>query len=173
MNNPINEKISQFLDNELDHEASLILLKTLKIRPELHEKYNRYQAISQLIKSESPVLATADFVTAVSQQLQNEPLYLVPQATVATKIYKQLAIAASMVAVVVITRYAINHRATEELGLQVADTQHIELINQAAKSIDYPLNKQINDYLQAHRETAFENEQGNYPYARVSSYGHQ
>ena len=46
MSEDLNQKISQFMDNELEHADTLQLLNTLSDQPELQNKLKRYAAIS-------------------------------------------------------------------------------------------------------------------------------
>ena len=46
----LNQKISQFIDNELDEVDALYLLNKMQFKPELQGKLNRYQTIGQVIK---------------------------------------------------------------------------------------------------------------------------
>ena len=173
MNEHLNQKISQFLDNDLDHKEEMQLLKTMQISPELRRKYNRYQTISHVIKTGRVVVAKTDFKTAVSKQLQHEPVYLLPQRKLTKKVHKQLAIAASIVTVLFITGYGfkdLNEQSYTDPRLQMVQVQSAKTSNETAKAIDYPLNKQINDYLQAHNVMNIDNEQSYQPYARLSSY---
>ncbi len=48
----LNQKISQFLDNELDHVQALNLLNKMQLQPELQDKLNRYEAISHALKTD-------------------------------------------------------------------------------------------------------------------------
>ena len=169
MTEHLNQKLSQFLDNELEPVEALSLLKTLHKSPALQDKYNRYQAISQVIKANKISVANPDFVAQINKQLQHEPVYLFPIKTVPKKLYKQMAIAASIVMIAVITSYNFAgsmQQFVAESGFKMAQVQQ----NEPAKAIEYPLNKQINDYLQAHNMMNVDNEQSYQPYARVSSY---
>ena len=173
MTEHLNQKLSQFLDNELDPVEALSLLKTLHKSPVLQDKYNRYQTISQVIKANKVSVANPDFIAQINKQLQQEPVYLLPIKTAPKKLYKQMVIAASIVMVAVITGYNFAGSMQQfalESGLQVAQVQQNQPAQDTAKAIEYPLNKQINDYLQAHNMMNVDNEQSYQPYARVSSY---
>ena len=75
MTEHLNQKLSQFIDNELEPGDALSLLKTISYTPELQQRYNRYQAIRQAIKAKKVVVAKADFITQINEQLQHEPVY--------------------------------------------------------------------------------------------------
>ena len=68
-----NQKISQFLDNELDDVHALSLLKKMQMQPELQDKLNRYEAISHAMKTDVFLLTRADFSTKIRQKVQQEP----------------------------------------------------------------------------------------------------
>jgi negative regulator of sigma E activity len=173
MTEHLNQKLSQFLDNELDPVEALSLLKNLHNSPGLQDKYNRYQTIGQVIKANKVSVANTDFITQINKQLQHEPVYLLPIKTAPKKLYKQMAIAASIVMIAVITSYNFAgsmQQFAAESGFKMAQVQQNEPAHDAAKAIEYPLNKQINDYLQAHNMKNVDNEQSYQPYARVSSY---
>ena len=173
MTEHFNQKLSQFLDNELESVDALSLLKTMSTTPELQHRFNRYQTIRQIIKAEKVIVAKADFITQINKQLQHEPVYLLPRRQTPQKLYKQIAVVASIVMVTVIASYNFAGSRlpfVSETGLQIAQVKHDEPIQEAAKAIEYPLNKQINDYLQAHNMMNTDNGQTYQPYARVSSY---
>ena len=173
MTEHLNQKLSQFIDNELEPGDALSLLKTISYTPELQHRYNRYQAISQAIKAEKVVVAKADFITQINEQLQHEPVYFLSKRQPPQKLYKQIAVAASIVIVTVIAGYNIAGSrlpfATES-RLQIAQVKHDEPAQETAKAIEYPLNKQINDYLQAQNIMNTDNVPTYQPYARISSY---
>jgi sigma-E factor negative regulatory protein RseA len=172
----LNQKISQFLDDELGHHNdALYVLKKMQSQPELLDKFNRYQAISHAMKTGTFLLAKTGFSTKIHQRIQQEPLYLLPKKQSFQRNHKKIAMAASIALVAVITgRYANNpalHSKAVSTPLQVA--QH-QLPDQSGKPVDatqYPLNKRINDYLQAHNSSVYTNGEANFqPFARVTSY---
>ena len=65
----LNQKISQLLDNELDHVNALNLLKKMKFQPELQDKMNRYEAISHALRTDVFLSTQADFSTKICQRL--------------------------------------------------------------------------------------------------------
>jgi len=86
-----------------------------------------------------------------------------------------MAIAASLLIVAVLTGYSVKTiqlQLQEVAGTQVAqNTVNNNVATVSAKAIEYPINKQISDYLQAHNEELVGNVNPPYqPYARVSSY---
>ncbi|MDD2659640.1 MAG: sigma-E factor negative regulatory protein [Methylococcales bacterium] len=171
----LNQKISQFLDDELDHNDALHLLKKMQSEPELQDKFSRYQAISHAMKTETFLLTKTDFSTKIRQQIQQEPVYLLPQKKSFQQNHKKIAMAASIALVAVITgRYANNpsqHPKAASTALQVAQNQLPDRSGKPVDATQYPLNKRINDYLQAHNSSVYTNGEANFqPFARVTSY---
>jgi sigma-E factor negative regulatory protein RseA len=177
----LNQKISQFLDNELDHVQALNLLKKLQLQSELQAKLNRYEAISHAMRTDVFLLTKADFSKKISQQIQKEPVYLLPQHKAFKPGYKKIAVAASIAIVAVIA----GHRMDEPdqypqsaLAVQVAQNKlpeqpfkYVDNANQAAQD---PLNKRINDYLQAHNNSVYTNGEADFQrFARVTAYSHK
>jgi sigma-E factor negative regulatory protein RseA len=178
MSEDLNQKISQFLDNELDHVQALNLLKKMRFQPELQDKMNRYEAISHALKTDIFLTTMSDFSAKTHQQIQQEPVYLLPQRKPYKQTPKLIALAASIAIVAVVAGHNINgqdQHLKAASAVQVAQHQLPEqpsnpvvYANQAAQ---YPLNKRINDYLQAHNNSVYTNGEANFqPYARVTAY---
>jgi sigma-E factor negative regulatory protein RseA len=173
----LNQKISQFLDNELDHVDALKLLKNMQSKPELQDKFNRYQAISHAMKTEVILLTKADFSTKIHQQIQQEPFYLLPRQKSFKRSHKQIAMAASIIIVAVIAGRSVNNLGPHPMTastLQVAQHQLPEQSGKPVQAAQYPLNKRINDYLQAHNSSVYTNGEADFqPFARVTAYSHK
>jgi sigma-E factor negative regulatory protein RseA len=177
----LNQKISQFLDNELDYVRALNLLKKMQLQSELQDKLNRYEAISHAMKTDVFLAAGPDFSARIRQQIQQEPVYLLPQHKPFKRSHKQIAVAASIAIVAVIAGRSMNdpdQHSKAASTVQVAQHQLPEqssnpvvYANQAAQ---YPLNKRFNDYLQAHNGSVYTNGEANFqPFARVTPYSHK
>ena len=104
----LNQKISEFLDDELEHGAALALLQKMQLQSELQDKFNRYEAISHALKTDGFLLTGSDFSTKIRQQIQQEPVYFLPQHKPFKRSHKQIAVAASIVIVAVIAGRSIN-----------------------------------------------------------------
>lgn len=166
MNEELNQKISEFLDDELDHDQSLSLLEKMRSQPELSTTLNRYQAISHALKTDVFLSVRPDFSELISQQIENEPVYLLPRKKSIKLHYKKYALAASIALVAVLVGRGLNnnHAATpfnNPSALQVAQQQ---LPKQTSKPVTSPvkqkqptLNARINDYLQAHNSSVYTN----------------
>jgi sigma-E factor negative regulatory protein RseA len=177
MSEDLNQKISQFLDNELDHIDALNLLKKMQLQSELQDKLNRYQAISHAIKTDAFLLTKADFATKIHQKIQHEPVYLLPQHNSLKRSHKQIAVAASILVVAVIAGRSVNNLGQHSMAASTLQVAQHQLPEQSGKPIDaaqYPLNKRINDYLQAHNSSVYTNGEANFqPFARVTAYSHK
>jgi len=175
-----NQKISQFLDNELDDVHALSLLKKMQMQPELQDKLNRYEAISHAMKTDAFLLTKADFSTKIRQKVQQEPLYLLPQHKTFKRSHKQIALAASIAIVAVIAgRSSMNHQGQQpksasviQLAQQQAPQQSAQpAVNANVDTNKAPLNKRINDYLQAHNSSVYKNGESTVqPFTRVTAY---
>lgn len=170
-----NQKISQFLDNELDDVHALSLLKKMQMQPELQDKLNRYEAISHAMKTDVFLLTRADFSTEIRQKVQQEPLYLLPQRKTFKRSHKQIALAASIAIVAVIAgRSMINmdQHSKPASAIQLAQQQAPkQSVKPPVDANQVPLNKRINDYLQAHNSSVYANGESTLqPFTRVTAY---
>jgi sigma-E factor negative regulatory protein RseA len=172
-----NQNISQFLDNELNHVDALHLLKKMQSQSELQDKLNRYEVISHAMKTDAFLLTKADFSTKIRQQIQQEPVYLLPQHKSFKRSHKQIAVAASIVIVAVIAGRSVNdpnQHFKAASTLQVAQNKLPEQLDKPVEATQSPLNKQINDYLQAHNSSVYTNGEADFqPFARVTAYSNK
>lgn len=67
------EKISRFLDDDLSHDDTLLLLQTIKEQPELKDTLKRYAAISHAIKNDDFLWVSADFATRIKDEIRQAP----------------------------------------------------------------------------------------------------
>jgi Anti sigma-E protein RseA, N-terminal domain. len=73
MHEELNQKISQFIDNELEQQEALNLLKSIRSTPTLNRQYNHHRTISQAIKTDTVVFVKADFATSLSKNYNMSP----------------------------------------------------------------------------------------------------
>lgn len=181
MQEDINNKISQFVDDELDLQQALSLLKSVKENAELKNKLNRYQTISQALKSEHPVMLDFDFAERVSRQVGEEPVYFIPdKKSVITWKKTSLAVAASLAFAAVLLPKIINQQTTGDHSAELVvaerltanDADQAEKPKLARSQVhSYSSNQRLNDYLQAHSNSIYTIGASNYqPYARVAGY---
>lgn len=170
----LNQKISQLLDNELGRDDALILLKKMKLNPDLKSKQSRYEMISHALKAEFILVPDPGFSVRVSEAIRQEPTYLLPQ-TKQKRTRKMLAAAASVAVLAVIAGKGIeqrNNTIQTASVLQTPASTSSPPIEVARKPDQDPVNQRINEYLQAHNSSVYTNGQPNFqPYARVTAYG--
>jgi sigma-E factor negative regulatory protein RseA len=70
----MSEKISRFLDNDLSHDETLLLLDTIKEQPELKAKLKRYAAISYAMKTDDFLWISNDFSARIHQAIKQTSL---------------------------------------------------------------------------------------------------
>jgi sigma-E factor negative regulatory protein RseA len=175
----LNQKISQFLDSELDSVEALHLLKKMRSQSELQDTLKRYEMISHAMKTDAFLLTNAGFSTKIRQQIQQEPVYLLPQRKPFKPSHKQIAVAASIVMVAFIAGRNVNYSYPEQSvkaasALQVAQQQLPEKSANPVEGTQYPLNKRINDYLQAHNSSVYTNGEADFQsFARVATYNNK
>lgn len=176
MQEEINKKMSQFLDDELDQQQALSLLKTVRQDADLKHKMARYQAVKQVLKSEDCLLAKVDLVDRVQQQIKPEAVYFIPpkRAGITWK-RTSLAIAASLAIVAVLVPKSFNNSIINDGNNRLVAQQDVQPAEQARQRYirvkQYPVNHRLNDYLQAHSNSVYTIGASNYqPYARVVGY---
>jgi sigma-E factor negative regulatory protein RseA len=166
MNDKLREKISQFIDNELSRDESLELLKKIQHQPELKDVLNRYEAIDYAIKSQAFISLRADFSDRISREINLDNRYKRPQAKVAANMWNHnlIALAASLAIVSVIIIRSPVSSTMESSSIQTSKTDFpMPVKNPESK----PLNAQIYDYVQAHNNNGYTNEEA---FVRLSSY---
>lgn len=184
MQEEINNKISQFVDDELDLQQTVMLMQSIKNDAELKKKINRYQMIGQVLKPEQPVLLKTDFAEQISQQIKQEPVYFIPAKKPAITWKKtSLAVAASLALAALLLPKAFNRQPSPDYTstLAVAEQPTFKKKEQSqsdrphlARVQAYPPNQRFNDYLQAHSNSLYTIGASNYqPYARVAGYSQE
>lgn len=190
MDEELNQRISQLIDNELSHDEVLSLLQKMRKQPQLQGKMSRYEAISHALKAEVFLPARTDFTERVRQQIQHEPAYLLPQQNpLPRRNYKMFALAASIAAVAIMASHIL-HAPIETF--QAPDLAMVKPQTPAATITDLQaqekpsvsvafrpvqqdqFNARFNEYLQAHSDSVYINGQANFQsYARVAAYGRE
>ncbi|NOQ76505.1 MAG: hypothetical protein GQ475_01680 [Methylococcaceae bacterium] len=179
MTTEINQKISQFLDDELDHGSLDDFLLKINQQPELKGKIRRYQIMTQAMTVDSAVIANADFLDNIKHQLKQDPHYLLPQQAVKksqSRFWQKTswAVAATVACVAVIL--------SQQGGLQHT-TQPQQLAEVEPKTIETPVqvassqltqHERLKAYLQAHNDDLYTHGSLNMqPLARMASYGQE
>ena len=104
------EKLSAFIDGELDPQESAEMLRAMQQDDELRLAWARYFLVRDAINGAAMSAVAHDFASRVSQTVAVEPTVLAPKAiqsgksslSRATRIIGQLAIAASVAAIAII-----------------------------------------------------------------------
>jgi len=183
MNKDINQLISQFLDDELDHSELDSLLLEIKKQPELKKKISRYQVQFQVLKTDHAVNVNTDFLDKINQQIKQEPHYLLPQKLDSKKSLNfwqktSLAVAASVMCVAVImsqqNAIQINHQPQQIAAVDTQiDTQTVEQLAQKDETVRKPSqHERLKAYLQAHNDDLYTHGSLNiHPMVQTASYG--
>ena len=114
MSEEIKEKLSAYLDDELEIEHLSGLHRDVLNSPEYRAKLNRYALISETLKGNRSNCDAADIINNVQQSLENEPTVFAPAAikkpaSTSWKTYVGgAAIAATVAAVAVLNIGAFN-----------------------------------------------------------------
>jgi len=176
MTTEINQKISQFLDDELDNASLDDLLLKIKQQPEVKDKIRRYQIVTQAMTLDSAIMADADFVANIGEQLKQEPHYLLPKQAVQKSQNRfwqktSLAVAATVACVTVILSQSGQLQHTmQSQPLAKVEPQIIEAPVQVA-STQPTQHERLKAYLQAHNDDLYTHGSLNMqPFARVASY---
>jgi sigma-E factor negative regulatory protein RseA len=154
MSEDLNLKLSQFIDNELEHDEALKLLNALADQPHLQHKLKRYEAISHAIKSQVYLEVKADFSANIAQQIKQDALPFIDKKQAFKQTYQWLALAASIAIIAFIVEQGINNQRFNSTATLPKDSD---------------LNKRIGQYLQDHSPDAYANgEIDAKPYAKVT-----
>ena len=161
----INEKISLLIDDELDSEQALSLLKKIQDDEELEAGLQRYQLIGQVLKNETCYLLDSDFADKIHGKIRDEPIFFIPAKKAGIDWRKTgFAMAASIVLAVV---WLVN---------RIDKQEHSYSQQEFAMAVPQPIqpdamNARFNDYLQAHDNSVYiNNDTRVQPYARVVGY---
>lgn len=178
----LNLKISRFVDDELDLQQALSLMPEVSNNAELKKKINRYQLVSQALKSEQGVFLKSDFAEQISEQIKQEPVYFIPQKKASITWQKtSLAVAASLALVaVMVPKVVKQHTPETQQALVVAQQQPVQRVGeeerqrQLLRLRQQRVNQRLNDYLLAHSNGVYTIGASNYqPYARVAGYSQE
>jgi len=166
MSEDLNQKISQFIDNDLEQDEALKLLNALADQPHLQHKLKRYESISHAIKNQVYLEVHADFSQKIAQQIKQDALPVLDKKQYLKKSYQWLALAASIAIIAFIVEQGINNQKFNSTAtLQMA-------IQWLPENSD--LNKRIAQYLQEHSPELYANGAADVkPYAKVTIYDQQ
>lgn len=176
MTNQTNQKISQFLDDDLARDDALSLFKNMQHDRQLQTKMQRYLLAQEALRAKPVMMADNDFLDKVKQELESEPVYLMPRKQSVKPLRKSslLALAASIAALAIIIPVwtkstLINPSAQMQLSQQQAvEAEPIERVRV------YPVNQRFQDYLQAHNGSLYTNgTASSHVQTQLASYGQE
>jgi hypothetical protein len=140
MTTELKQKISQFLDDDLNATEASHLLTELQHDNDALGALHRYTAVSQALQAKQFTLVDSDFASVVMNNLAEKPRALpVKPVLVYRRYVKFLALAASIAVLAVLLLHNFNQANSATIG-QVAMQQ----------DTTEPLNKQIDDYIHTH-----------------------
>jgi len=184
MNIEINQKISQFLDDELHHTELENLLLTMKQQPDSKKKINRYQLMTQVMKTDEVPIVNVSFLEKINQQLEHEPHYFLSKQAGNKKPdafwqITSLAIAASIVGIAVVISQQTTIKNSQSMQLIAQNPPVIvqaklqaEIVKTKADNVLQPSqHERLKAYLQAHSNDLYTyGSLDVYPLAHVASY---
>ena len=162
MQEPFNEKMSLFVDDELNSQQALELLESIRDNEEFKAKLRRYQLVGQVLKNSDSFMLDSGFADKIHQQIRQEPIYFLPKRKAPLSWRKAaLVIAASVALAAVWVAGKMDKQAQPYPAIAAAPAQ------------DRPneVNERLNEYLQAHDNAVYVNNAARpHPYARVAGY---
>ena len=180
MHDEINQKVSQFIDDELPHHEALQLLTEIKKQPELDARLQRYEVASAILKNHPANLVSTDFAEKINQAVQQEVIYFLPKKTAKSTYFKSaLAVAAGVAGVAVLVSNNVpkltdvkqeSYVIAENIANQpipLARKSPVKVIYRKPTSSD----PRFNRYLQAHRGNLYTIDSGAQTYATLAGYG--
>jgi negative regulator of sigma E activity len=133
MNTDINQKISSFLDGELQSSEEEAILIKMRKDSELANRLNHYQMVSQVLKNDTCIRIDDNFLNKIKDVVDEEPHYLLPKNKVSylpTGLWRKtsLAIAASTIFAVVLV--------SQKVGVEVSQPANAAVIAQKSVQPD-------------------------------------
>lgn len=180
MHDEINQKVSQFIDDELPEHEALHLLTEIKKQPELDARLQRYEMASAILKNHPPHFISTVFSETISQAVEQEVIYFLPKKTAKAIYFKSaLAVAAGVAGVAVLVSnnvpkltdvkqepYVIAENVVNQPTPRTRKSP-IKVIYRKPATID----PRFNRYLQAHRGNLYTIDSGVQTYATLAGYG--
>lgn len=177
MTDPINQKISQYLDGDLERGEALELFKHMQNDVQLQNKLQRYLVAQQALRSIPVLMAESDFLSKVKHELEHEPVYLMPRPQPVKPLRKasMLALVASLGALAVIVPVWKKATAINPSGQMLLTRQQTTADIETPERVrTYPVNQRFESYLQAHNGSLYTNGTARIQtQARLASYGQE
>ena len=180
MQEELNFKVSQFIDNDLPVEEALGLLEGIENQPDLRSKLHRYEAVSQAIKTDVFFQVDEDFVSRINKEIQQEKVSFLPckrKRRIGQSYKTCIAIAASVAIVAVIIVGGLSQSTKQNLNpLQMAVQDEQPFVSEQRTVISsaanlQPVNPRYYDYLEAHQGSLYASGVPFQNYSKVVSYG--
>ena len=172
MNKEINQKISQFIDDELHHTELDNLLSVMKQQPQLKNTMHRYQTVSHVLSSEDALIANGSFLDKIKYEIKHEQHHFVPKKNSKNRqlgFWPEISIA--MAASVVIIAITVSQQVdvTDVQSSQVLAKTPVENIQMQAKNTtQISQHDRFKAYLLAHSDDLYTHGSLDYqPLARV------
>ncbi|MDT8405383.1 sigma-E factor negative regulatory protein [Sulfuriflexus sp.] len=174
------ERLSAFVDGELEQVEADRLISDMLSNPELRSRWLRYQRAGSALRHEGDISSAADLLAGVQARLASEPTLFAPQhrrrhLSATFKQVAGMAIAATVAAVAVLmiqpAEKAFGPGASQVAKAPVAEQQEWLRVNTARWSDDRPaVVMKLNSYLVNHNgySTAV---RGTMPYAPIVTAG--
>lgn len=175
MNIDINQKISEFLDGEMEHTEMESLLLKIKCEPELKNKMNRYQTVSHVLKTDDAPVAHECFLDKINQELSQDPHYFLPKKAVKSRGISRwqktsVAMAATVACFAVFLGQQSEIQNSNGQPL-IAQKQAVQIQLQATNTTKNTKHERFKAYLQAHSDDLYTYGSLNVPpFANVASY---
>ncbi|MDQ7091961.1 MAG: sigma-E factor negative regulatory protein [Methylococcales bacterium] len=149
MDENVNQKISCFMDDELDGDEALKLLKKIQLEPELRHKFNDYQRVSYALSSKKNLPINDNFLDTIQQGISNEPLYFpsVNHKPPSKKTYgSYLALAASVALIALLLSKFVNPTLLDDTPISptvIADISEADSLPKPINSQDTPISPPV------------------------------
>lgn len=155
------------LDDELGKDQALTLLKKLKTDQALQSKMQNYHVIGRILRNDGYPLLDNRFAEKISQQIQQEPSFLLPARKPTSNWHKTgLALAASLLLGMIWVANKL-----EKQDTPYGQPQYAVVLPSRPQLQHDPANDRFNDLLQAHDNAVYVNPVGRaQPYARVAGF---
>jgi negative regulator of sigma E activity len=183
------QKISQFLDAELQLKELESILQQIKQHPEIKDTLTRYQIASHVLSKEESadiLVANKHFLKNINQQLEQEPHYLLPKQTLKKHRFgvwqkTSLAVAASVaiISVVMVSRQAdMQNLQTPQKTILIAQKPVAKVKDQLESNEALKLrpsqHERLKAYLQAHSDDIYTyGSLSTPPHGQVASFGQE
>lgn len=172
------EKLSAFVDGELDELESRQLLATLSQDPALRRTWERYHLARSALHQDSEILVVSNIAERVSARLENEPSSAVGyRRRQAVRVVSTLALAASVAAIAILGVQRLNQPESNAALLAANKPASQQIIRSGTTRWDTKepgAENALNAYLVEHNEFASASGIGGMmPYVRVVGYDNE